>query len=87
MTKPSEQRANGEAHVVDAGQSIQIVFTREPYAVQLVAPGVELVMAIAVLRTALDELEAQLRMARIAAAQQAQADQALVGAIRQSIKQ
>lgn len=68
---------NGDEHGANEGQRIAIVFTRNPYIVQLLAPGVELHMTIAVLRTALDELEAQLRLARVAQMQQAAADQEL----------
>lgn len=72
-----ENNGDGE-RISGAGQErIEIVFTRSPYSVSLTAPGVELHMAVAVMRTALDELDAQLRMMRVAQVQQAQADAAL----------
>lgn len=70
----SEDNGHNGVHVVPAGETIQIVFTRKPYTVQLVARDVELHITIAVLRTALDELEAQLRIQRVAQLQQAAAD-------------
>lgn len=77
----SENGDNGAVRDVPAAEQVQIIFQRKPYTVALAAPGVELIMTIAVLRTALDELEAQLRMTRVAAVQQAQADAALAARI------
>ena len=61
-------------HITPAGEAINIVFTRNPFTVQLVARDVEIHMTIAVLRMALDELEGQLRILRMQQLQQANAD-------------
>lgn len=74
---------NGGVHITPAGETINIVFTRKPFTVQLVARDVEIHMTIAVLRMALDELEGQLRILRMQQLQQAAADQALAQRIAQ----
>lgn len=78
-TKPN--RGDGQAQEEPAGEVITVVLTRKPWGVAVNAPSVDLLACKAALLTAVDEIDAQIRLARVQALQAQQAENARVAAI------
>jgi hypothetical protein len=72
---------DGQAGLRPAGEVITIVLTRKPWTVQCTAPATELHATLAALRTAVDELEAAIRIGRAQQLAAQMAENAAVQAI------
>ena len=72
---------NGNAETQPAGEVITIVLTRKPWHVHIAGHGMEAALCKAALLAAVDEVDAQIRLARVVQLQQQQAENARVAAI------
>jgi len=77
----SDEKQNGNAETIPAGEVITIVFTRKPWIVSVSAPATEPIACKAALLSAIDEIDAQIRLGRVQQLQQQQAENARVAAI------
>jgi hypothetical protein len=76
-----EPNHRDEALESPAGEVIYIQLTRKPWGVSVQAPATEPTACLAALRSACDEIEAQIRMMRVVQLQQQTAENARVAAI------
>ena len=81
QSEESKSNGGGQAQEEPAGEVITVVLTRKPWGVAVNAPTVDLLACKAALRTAVDEIDAQIRLARVQALQAQQAEDARVAAI------